>query len=96
MVSGAAAPFQKAKWSRVSDGRGSSRRAITDAYAIADKDERRGAVSFARRGESAAPEQPPRSPSPAPNRRSRPPPTTARPALEAAAAGCGVAAALGA
>jgi hypothetical protein len=29
---------------------------ITDAYAIADKDERRRAVSLARRGESAAPE----------------------------------------
>jgi hypothetical protein len=29
---------------------------ITDAYAIADKDERRRAVSLARRVESAAPE----------------------------------------
>jgi hypothetical protein len=29
---------------------------ITDAYAIAEKGERGGAVSFARGGESAAPE----------------------------------------
>jgi hypothetical protein len=60
-----------------------ARRVITDTYAIADKDERRRAVSFARRGESAAPEYPPRSPSPAPNRRSRSPRTTATPAVEA-------------
>jgi hypothetical protein len=32
-----------------------ARRAITDAYAIADKDERRGAVSLARPGVTAAP-----------------------------------------
>ncbi len=33
-----------------------ARLVITDTYAIADKDERRRAVSLARRGESAAPE----------------------------------------
>jgi hypothetical protein len=33
-----------------------ARRVITNAYAIADKDERRRAVSLARRGESAAPD----------------------------------------